>query len=508
VPTCPTNRRSARRREGERGFALVLLFLLAAVIAISLYYEIPRVAMESQRQKEQLLIDRGEQYKRAIQLYYNKTKRYPAEIKDLESFQNTRFLRHRYIDPMTGKDEWRLIHVQNGILTDSLVNKQGQKQGQNGTQLSTMGQFIGVQQGMGDQPTAGGGGAASVRNRTRPSDGAMANGPQGEMPPGQSGQPGQPGFPNNGFNAGMPPTGAIPGTTPGTPGVTNFPGVNNNPNGVPNIPGVSTLPPGVPGGGGPNGFPVGVPGAPGGIPVGMPGSTGRPPGATGTQTTGGSLFGSGGSLFGTTPTTTPGTNPGGTMPGAGTPGYPQPGYPTAGQPLPGQPGMPVNSQYGGVSPSPYPTTAGANGTPPGFPQPGATAGAPSNDAANLIRNILTTPRPGGMPTANGGMGQTIGGGLAGVASTSDGEGVKVYNDRTLYAEWEFIFDLQKVKQIPNPNAQGAVGTPAGQMGNTQGMGQIGQPITPSNGFGPGMGGPGGLQPPPPGLGTFPRPGGQ
>jgi hypothetical protein len=113
-----------------------------------------------------------------------------------------------------------------------------------------------------------------------------------------------------------------------------------------------------------------------------------------------------------------------------------------------------------------------------------------------------------MPTANGGMGQTIGGGLAGVASTSDGEGVKVYNDRTLYAEWEFIFDLQKVKQIPNPNAQGAVGTPAGQMGNTQGMGQIGQPITPSNGFGPGMGGPGGLQPPPPGLGTFPRPGGQ
>jgi hypothetical protein len=46
------------------------------------------------------------------------------------------------------------------------------------------------------------------------------------------------------------------------------------------------------------------------------------------------------------------------------------------------------------------------------------------------------------------------------------------------------------------------------MGNTQGMQQIGQPITPSNGFGPGMGGPGGLQPPPPGLGTFPRPGGQ
>ena len=34
----------------------------------------------------------------------------------------------------------------------------------------------------------------------------------------------------------------------------------------------------------------------------------------------------------------------------------------------------------------------------------------------MIRNILTTPRPGGMPTGNPGA-QTIGGGIAGVAST-------------------------------------------------------------------------------------------
>jgi len=100
--------------------------------------------------------------------------------------------------------------------------------------------------------------------------------------------------------------------------------------------------------------------------------------------------------------------------------------------------------------------------PPGFPQPGAVAGGQSNSAADMIRNILTTPRPGGMPQGMTGA-QTIGGGIAGVASNGEGEGVKVYNDRTLYQEWEFIFDPQKQKQIPNPNAQGAGGTPADRM---------------------------------------------
>src|SRR5450631_4426041 len=111
------------RRKNERGFALLLVFLMAALVAISLYIELPRVAMQAQRDKEETLIDRGEQYKRAIQLFVAKAKRYPGEIKDLENFQNQRFLRHRYIDPMTGKDEWRLIHIQNGVLTDSKLTK-------------------------------------------------------------------------------------------------------------------------------------------------------------------------------------------------------------------------------------------------------------------------------------------------------------------------------------------------------------------------------------------------
>ena len=47
-----------KRRE-ESGFALLLIFVLAAVVAISLYFEMPRVAFESQRAREQLSIDRA-----------------------------------------------------------------------------------------------------------------------------------------------------------------------------------------------------------------------------------------------------------------------------------------------------------------------------------------------------------------------------------------------------------------------------------------------------------------
>ena len=59
-------------RRDESGFALLLVFVMAAAIAITLYIEVPRMAFESQRAREQMAIDRGLQYKRAIQLFYRK----------------------------------------------------------------------------------------------------------------------------------------------------------------------------------------------------------------------------------------------------------------------------------------------------------------------------------------------------------------------------------------------------------------------------------------------------
>ena len=111
--------RTQSRRQ-ESGFALLFIFAMAATVAIMLYMELPRVAFEAQRDKEQLLIDRGEQYSRAVTLFVRKFNRFPADFDALQNTQNLRFLRHKYIDPMTGKDDWRIIHVgPGGVFTDN-----------------------------------------------------------------------------------------------------------------------------------------------------------------------------------------------------------------------------------------------------------------------------------------------------------------------------------------------------------------------------------------------------
>jgi hypothetical protein len=93
-----------------------------------------------------------------------------------------------------------------------------------------------------------------------------------------------------------------------------------------------------------------------------------------------------------------------------------------------------------------------------------------SQAMQMIGDLLTKPRPGGIPTNNAGMaGMNIGPGIAGVASTSEAEGILIYNERTNYNEWEFIYDPTKEKRIANPNAA-VIGTPADKMGTPAGPG--------------------------------------
>src|SRR5690606_7157978 len=86
-------------RRGESGFAMLLVFLMAATVAIMLYKQLPRAAFEAQRAKEAMLQERGEQYIRAIQLYMVTWKSYPPSIEALEKTNNIRYLRRRYKDP-------------------------------------------------------------------------------------------------------------------------------------------------------------------------------------------------------------------------------------------------------------------------------------------------------------------------------------------------------------------------------------------------------------------------
>ena len=146
--------------------------------------------------------------------------------------------------------------------------------------------------------------------------------------------------------------------------------------------------------------------------------------------------------------------------------------------LPPQPGAPVNSQIGGVSP--YPITPGASGQPPSFPQPGMQMNQQApNAAAQMISQILTTPRPGGQPQST--PGGIIGAGIAGVASNSESDSIMIYADRTNYGEWEFIFDPMKQKIPPNP-LTGQIGNPAATLGTAAGQPQpVNQNQTPFGG---------------------------
>jgi uncharacterized membrane protein YgcG len=442
-------RRGSARRQ-QSGSALLIVLLIGAIIAISLYREVPRIAFESQRQREQLLIERGEQYKRAIQLFVKTNQRWPSEIKDLESFNNIRYLRKRFIDPMTGKDEWRLVHISNGVLQDSVnVKKDQTKTGPTERTDS----YVGLQAGIGQTLSQPGSQGSNVALRRRASDNNPL--PSNEIPidpsvqSGQVPQPGQPPQPGQSGQPGQQPGVNIPGQQPG-----NLP------------PGV--LPPGIPGTVINNGQPGQVMNGntpfggrtPGGVPgINQPGQQGSNPS---TSQSGSSYIGGGSSYIG-------GGSYIGSAPAAGTSN------------LPPQPGAPVNSQTGNFSPTQYPTARGANGNPPNYPQPGIQPGMPSgtqpgtpsgtppvnavpNPATQMINTLLGSPRPGGAPntTAPGGL---IGAGIAGVASNLDSDSIMIYSDHQNYSEWEFIFDPAKQKRVVNP-VTGQIGVPASTLGTS------------------------------------------
>lgn len=382
----------ARARNPEAGYAVLVVFLLAAFIAISLYNELPRVVLEAQRDREQMLIDRGEQYKRAIQLYFRAFGRYPPDLDALENTNNRRFLRRRYKDPMTGEDEWRLIHATGlGVFPDSLVYG---PQGGDQTEAASA------------QTAAGQEAQVPLWQQQRPSDMILApatGAPQLPSEEESAGLPAQPVAP--GMQLDFP--GAVPGQTVTAGITTEMVPVGASEAGE--EPGVLPMP----------------------VPVGPPGAGAGPQTAA----------------------------------------------------LPAEPA----------------TGGGA-----------ATASGPgSNPAIQLIQRLLTTPTQRGAVTAAAAAAaqQPVQvGGIAGIASKRDSQSIKVYNDRTNYKEWEFLYDVRQdrlamaaiMRQAAVPAAPGATpdtsipvmgpgrGGPGGR-GGPMGPGGRGGSMGPG-GMGPGRGG--------------------
>jgi hypothetical protein len=390
---------------------------MSAMMALTLYLELPRLALEMQRNREELLIERGEQYARAIKVFSKKNKKYPQTIEELENTNGIRFLRRRYLDPMTGKDEWRLIHMDgSGRLTDSLVQKQttpGQtEQGKSTNTFVSEGASFGS---TGPDPNANRV-AQSLNRRASEQPGAVGG------PPAPGDMSGNPGVPVDPLQQQQ--------QQPYNPQQTMVPIM------------------------GPNGQPIQrVPGLPGQFGTGSPYPVQAANSQTGGAVSGGSSFGSGYS---------------GSTGGAAVMG-PQPGSPN----VPGgfRPGGGSNS-FGG---SPFPGQGG-----PSIPG-GPPSGINVNPATQMIQQILTRPNPQGMAALGGGLGTggvAMGGGIAGVASKHDAEGIKIYKEKTNYKEWEFIYDPAKDQKT---GQGGTVGGPIPGLGN-MGTGSS----TGSSGFGGGQ----------------------
>jgi type II secretory pathway pseudopilin PulG len=121
------NYKIARSQNGQRGYMLITLMLMVALMAIALLAVLPRIRQQVQRDRELELQHRGTAYMRAIQHFYKKLGRYPTRIEDLENTNNLKFLRKRYKDPVnrdpaTGKErDFKLLHQQDITLNNGPV---------------------------------------------------------------------------------------------------------------------------------------------------------------------------------------------------------------------------------------------------------------------------------------------------------------------------------------------------------------------------------------------------
>jgi type II secretory pathway pseudopilin PulG len=98
-PACPS----------EEGFILLAVILLLALFTIALAVALPNISKQIQRDREIETMHRGLQYARAVKLYYQQFGAYPPNVDALVKTSNVRFLRKKYTDPMTGKDDWKPV---------------------------------------------------------------------------------------------------------------------------------------------------------------------------------------------------------------------------------------------------------------------------------------------------------------------------------------------------------------------------------------------------------------
>jgi hypothetical protein len=222
------SRADSHRRSGERGYAMLMALGLIMILLISSTVVIENVRLEGRRDREEDTIWRGQQYARAIRLYFHKTGHYPQTVEDLKKgMPQLHFLRQEYKDPMNKSDgSWRFIYVNaagqiigstkySSLQQMALLDSGGLQPGQNGlipglgvpasslTNSSGFGSATGGANSSTSNSTdaagAAGGGqnpqpAPTDPNAPPPAPGQTLDpttqNPQGQPPPAQPGAPG------------------------------------------------------------------------------------------------------------------------------------------------------------------------------------------------------------------------------------------------------------------------------------------------------------------------------
>jgi len=190
---------------GDEGFMLLFALVMVFLVLLVLSVAAPRIAKQIQRDRELESEHRAQQYVRAIRIFYIKFKRYPTSIEELEKTNNIRFLRQRYVDPLTGKDDWRLIHVGENQTT---------VKGFFGDDLPGLPTGLGSAAGMASST-----GGSAFNNSGTSSTGGSAFG--------SSGTSGSPAFGSNSTPGGTGATGGAGGSTFGQTGTSSGTGGTN-----------------------------------------------------------------------------------------------------------------------------------------------------------------------------------------------------------------------------------------------------------------------------------------
>ena len=96
----------------RRGFTLIELMVVMAVIALLVTIVAPRYLMQTDRAREAVLRNNLKETRDAIDKFYTDLGRYPQNLKELV---DARYLKMLPIDPISGRnDRWMLTGSPNG----------------------------------------------------------------------------------------------------------------------------------------------------------------------------------------------------------------------------------------------------------------------------------------------------------------------------------------------------------------------------------------------------------